>query len=113
MLRWTSACGAATSGPRCGTPLSRLVRPSCCWYASVTIEEQRRRNARRLSTEPEATWPMSDDELKAWAEQFDVPTPGELDGSEPIAPPPAGFASWSEWMERRWPARVARSEPAT
>jgi predicted kinase len=77
------------------------------WYAPVTIEEQRARNASRLSTDQEAMWPMSDDELNAWAEQFDVPTPGELDGTEPIAPPPAGFASWSEWMAWRWPTRVA------
>ena len=77
------------------------------WYAPVTLDEQRRRNATRLASEPEATWAMSDDELQVWAQQFDVPTPGELDGTEPIASPPGGFASWWEWMAWRWPARVA------
>jgi predicted kinase len=76
------------------------------WYAPVTRDEQRRRNAVRLSADPEATWPMSDDQLHASAEQFDVPAPGELAGTEPISPPPAEFASWSEWMAWRWPARV-------
>jgi predicted kinase len=74
------------------------------WYAPVTTDEQQRRNAGRLSADPEGTWPMSDDELKAWAEQFDVPAPGELDGTEPVSPPPGEFASWSEWMVWRWPA---------
>jgi predicted kinase len=76
------------------------------WYATVTAEEQRKRHAVRLSTEPHATWPISDEELNAWADAFDVPTPGELDGTEPIDPPPVGFASWPEWMQHRWRPRV-------
>jgi predicted kinase len=78
------------------------------WYAPVTIEEQRQRNALRLDSDPHSTWPMSDEELEAWAAQFDVPTAGELDGSEPIGSPPAGFASWSEWTAQRWPAARRR-----
>jgi hypothetical protein len=50
---------------------------------------------------------MSDEELITWEGWFMVPTPGELDGTEPIDPPPAGFASWPEWMQQRWPARVS------
>jgi predicted kinase len=77
------------------------------WYAPVTIDEQQARNALRLATDPATTWPMSRDELVAWAEQFDVPTPAELAGTAAIDPPPAGFSSWSEWMAQRWPASVS------
>lgn len=76
------------------------------WYAPITLEEQRRRHGIRLSAEPHMTWPISDRELSTWAAQFTAPTPGELDGTEPIDPPPAGFTSWPAWMQRRWPDRV-------
>jgi predicted kinase len=48
-----------------------------------------------ISAKPErpTTWPMSDEELAVWAANIDIPTPGELDGSEPIDDPPAGFAA--------------------
>ena len=76
------------------------------WYAPISLEEQRRRHDVRLAAEPHSTWPMSDEEMVSWAGRFDVPSPGELDGTEPIDSPPAGFASWPEWMRARWPARV-------
>lgn len=76
------------------------------WYAPITPEEQRRRHAVRLSTDPEGTWPMSDEELTTWASWFQEPTAGELDGTEPIDSPPAGFATWRDWMQHRWPATV-------
>jgi len=76
------------------------------WYAPITGAEQRRRHDIRLATDPHATWPMSDEELSAWAEAFTVPTPGELNGTEPVDPPPVGFASWEAWMLQRWPASV-------
>jgi predicted kinase len=77
------------------------------WYAPITSEEQRTRHSVRLSADPHNTWQMSDEELTTWTALFNVPTPGELDGSEPIDPPPAGFASWPEWIQQRWPARVS------
>jgi hypothetical protein len=49
---------------------------------------------------------MSDEELAAWAANIDVPTPGELDGTEPVDDPPVGFAAWSEWRNDRWPPSV-------
>lgn len=76
------------------------------WYAPITREEQRRRHDSRLASEPDSTWPMSEDELTTWDGVFDVPTQGELDGTEPIDPPPSGFATWAEWMRHRWPARL-------
>lgn len=75
-------------------------------YVEVSPAEQRRRLDRRLAEEPHATWPMSDEELAAWAALIDVPTPGELDGSEPLDDPPAGFASWDVWRAHRWPPSV-------
>lgn len=76
-------------------------------YLQVTPAEQRRRLDRRQAEAPGTTWPMSDAELAAWAAAFEAPTSGELDGSEPVDDPPAGFASWDEWRRDRWPPAVA------
>ena len=75
-------------------------------YLHVASSEQRTRLALRQAAEPHTTWPMSDDELAGFAARFDVPTPGELDGSEPIDDPPAGFTSWGAWRRHRWPPAV-------
>lgn len=79
----------------------------CLWYAPISLDEQRRRHQARLATDPQATWPMSDDELRTWASWFEEPTPGELDGTDAIGPPPRGFDSWMAWIRHRWPPRIA------
>lgn len=76
-------------------------------YFELTPVEQRRRLDRRHAEEPHTTWHMSDEELARWAGTISVPTPGELDGSEPIDDPPTGFATWDEWRRHRWPPSVA------
>jgi predicted kinase len=76
------------------------------WYAPIALDEQRRRHDLRLSTDPHSTWPVSDEDLTSWSEMFNEPTSGELDGTEPIDPPPVGFASWPEWLQHRWPSQV-------
>jgi predicted kinase len=76
-------------------------------YFEVGPAEQRRRLDQRQADAPHATWPMSDAELASWAASIEVPTPGELDGSEAIDDPPAGFATWHEWRTHRWPPSVA------
>lgn len=76
-------------------------------YLEADAVEQRTRLHRRQAHEPHTTWPMSDAELGRWAAMFDVPTPGELDGSEPLDDPPAGFATWDEWRRHRWPASAS------
>jgi predicted kinase len=76
-------------------------------YCELAPTEQRRRLDRRHAAEPHTTWPMSDEELTGWAARIEVPTPGELDGSEPVDPPPAGFTSWEEWRRDRWPPSIA------
>lgn len=75
-------------------------------YLDVPAAEQRRRLGRRQTDAPHTTWPMSDDELHGWAGMMEVPTPGEIDGSEPIDGPPAGFDTWDAWRHDRWPPAV-------
>ncbi|MGZ4456208.1 MAG: AAA family ATPase [Nocardioides sp.] len=76
-------------------------------YLEVTAEEQRRRLERRAAEAPHTTWPMSLAELVEWAGRIEAPTPGELDGSESVGDPPAGFATWDAWRRHRWPASVS------
>jgi len=76
-------------------------------YFQLTRAEQRSRLDERQAAAPETTWPMSDEELAEWAARIEIPTPGELDGSEPIDDPPLGFATWDEWRSHRWPASVS------
>lgn len=75
-------------------------------YVTVPADEQRRRLDRRQAEEPHTTWHMSDEELAVWAAAFDVPSPGEIDGTEPLDEPPVGCATWDEWRRRRWPSSV-------
>ncbi|MEO7754680.1 MAG: ATP-binding protein [Terracoccus sp.] len=76
-------------------------------YFELDPAEQRRRLDRRQSEAPGTTWPMSDGELAGWAASFEVPTSGELDGSEPVDDPPVGHASWDDWRRHRWPPTVS------
>ncbi len=76
-------------------------------YFELAPAEQRRRVDRRQAEAPDTTWPMLDEELATWAAKFEIPTRGELDGSEPIDDPPDGFATWDQWREYRWPPAVS------
>lgn len=76
-------------------------------YFELTLDEQRRRLDRRQADEPHTTWHMSDSELATWAAIISVPTPGELDGTEAVDDPPAGFDTWSQWRRHRWPASLS------
>lgn len=75
-------------------------------YFELPPAEQRKRLDQRQAEAPHTTWPMSDEELAEWAATIDIPTPGELDGSEPIDDPPHGFATWDAWRAHRWPPSV-------
>lgn len=75
-------------------------------YFELHPAEQRRRLDQRAAEESHTTWHMSDEELAQWAANIDVPTPGELDGSEPLDKPPAGYMTWDEWRGHRWPPTV-------
>ena len=76
-------------------------------YFELAPAEQRRRLDQRQADAPHSTWPMSDEGLAEWSAGFEVPTPGELDGSEPIDDPPDGFATWEEWRADRWPPSIS------
>jgi predicted kinase len=76
-------------------------------YFETTPAEQRQRLDRRQAEEPHSTWHMSDEELATWAAIISIPTPGELDGSEPVDDPPAGFSTWDEWRRHRWPPSIS------
>ena len=76
-------------------------------YFELAPAEQRRRLDERQTEEPHTTWPMSDAELSEWAAIISVPTPEELDSSEPIDEAPSGFATWDEWRRHRWPPSVS------
>ncbi len=76
-------------------------------YFELTRAEQRQRLDRRQAEEPHATWPMSDEDLATWAAVISVPTPGELDGSEPLDDPPAGYSTWEGWRRQRWPSSTS------
>lgn len=78
-------------------------------YCSVSPGEQRRRLDQRLTEEPQTTWPISADEIHAWATVMQVPTRGEIDGTEPIDEPPAGFGSWDAWRDSRWYAAIPQT----
>ena len=75
-------------------------------YFPISASEQKERAEKRLAASGHETWPMSDAELAEWASRFEVPTAGELDGTEPVGNPPSGFATWSEWTRHRWPDRL-------
>lgn len=75
-------------------------------YLELSPVEQRLRLDARQAEAPHTTWAMSDDELRQWAAVMEVPTTGELDGSEPLDGPPAGFATWAAWRAHRWPPSV-------
>ncbi|NYJ74570.1 AAA family ATPase [Allobranchiibius huperziae] len=72
-------------------------------YLALPQDEQFRRLDRRQSDAPHTTWPISRQELTRWADAFETPTQGELDGTEPVGPPPQGCTTWEEWRRRRWP----------
>lgn len=78
-------------------------------YFEVSPAEQRRRLDRRQAEQPHTTWPISDEEAAAWTAVIQVPTAGELDGSEPLDDPPAGFVTWDAWRRHRWPESVRGS----
>jgi len=75
-------------------------------YFELTTAEQRRRLDQRQADDPHTTWRMSDEELAKWAATINIPTPGEIDGSEPIDSPPAKFMTWDDWRRNRWPSSI-------
>lgn len=84
--------------------LARSVGASCqVVYLPVDKDIQLARVAHRQETTPHQTFPVSEADLDVWREQFQVPDAAELDGGE-IPTPPAGWPSWPDWAEDKWPS---------
>ena len=71
-------------------------------YLPVAKDVQLARIAHRQSTAPDRTFPMTEAEVDAWREQFQVPDPAELHGGE-IPASPAGWPDWATWAADQWP----------
>jgi predicted kinase len=87
--------------------LARSAGASCqVVYLPVDKDVQLARIAHRQAAAPRRTFPMTGADVDAWREQFQVPDPAELDGSE-IPGPPAGWPGWPEWASDHWPSLAA------
>ena len=84
--------------------LARSAGAACqVAYLPVDKDVQLARIAHRQETAPYQTFPMSEADVDAWREQFQVPDAAELDGGE-IPAPPAGWPSWPQWAADHWPS---------
>jgi len=84
--------------------LARSAGTSCrVVYLPVDKTVQLARIAHRQATTPHQTFPMTEADVDAWREQFQVPDAAELDGSEIPGPPP-GWPGWPEWASDHWPS---------
>jgi predicted kinase len=84
--------------------LAQSARAACqVVYLPVDKNVQLARVAHRQATAPHQTFPMSEAELDAWREKFQVPDAAELGGGE-IPAPPAGWPGWPEWAVDHWPS---------
>ena len=84
--------------------LARSAGASCqVIYLPVDKDVQLARIAAREATAPHQTFPMSEADVDAWVEQFQVPDAAELDGGE-IPGPPTGWPGWPEWAADHWPS---------
>ncbi|HEY2688709.1 MAG TPA: ATP-binding protein [Streptosporangiaceae bacterium] len=84
--------------------LARLAGAACqVVYLPVDRDVQLARIAHRQETTPHQTFPMTEADVDAWQEQFQVPDAAELGGGE-IPAPPAGWPGWPEWAADHWPS---------
>jgi predicted kinase len=84
--------------------LAQSVGTACqVVYLPVDKDVQLARIAHRQETTPHQTFPMSEADVDAWRQQFQVPDAAELHGGE-IPAPPAGWPGWPEWAADHWPS---------
>jgi predicted kinase len=84
--------------------LARSAGTSCrVVYLPVDKDVQLARIAHRQATAPHRTFPMTEADVDAWREQFQVPDAAELAARE-IPGPPAGWPGWPEWAADHWPS---------
>ena len=83
--------------------LARSAGAACqVVYLPVDKDVQLARIAHRQETAPHLTFPMTEADVDAWRQQFEVPDAAEIQGGE-IPAPPAGWSSWPQWAEGHWP----------
>ncbi|HEY6501926.1 MAG TPA: ATP-binding protein [Streptosporangiaceae bacterium] len=83
--------------------LARSAGATChVVYLPVDKDVQLARIARRQETAPHQTFPMSEADVDAWRQQFQVPDAAELGDGE-IPAPPAGWPGWPQWAADHWP----------
>ena len=84
--------------------LARSVGAACeVVYLPVDEDVQLARIAHRQETAPHRTFPMTEADVDAWRQEFQVPDPAELHGGA-IPDPPGGWPSWPRWAADRWPS---------
>ena|ERR1700722_8204345 len=84
--------------------LARSAGAACqVIYLPMDRDAQLARIAYRQETTPHQTFPMSEADVDAWREQFEVPDAAELGGGE-IPAPPAGWPGWPQWAADHWPS---------
>ena len=84
--------------------LARSAGAACqVVYLPVDKDVRLVRIAHRQETTPHQTFPMSEADVDAWREQFQVPDAAELNDGE-IPAPPAGWPRWPEWAVDHWPS---------
>ena len=72
-------------------------------YLPVDRGTQRARVSRRWSETPAETFAMTDEEIDASRQVFEVPEDDELSGG-PVPAPPKGSGGWPAWAAARWPS---------
>lgn len=83
--------------------LARSVGANCqVVYLAVDKATQLVRIMHRQATSPEQNFPMSEADIDAWREEFQVPNTAELDGTA-NPDPPAGWPDWTAWAVDQWP----------
>jgi predicted kinase len=84
--------------------LARSAGAACQMvYLPVDKDVQLARIAHRQETAPNQTFPMTEADVDAWRQQFQVPDATELHGGE-IPAPPAEWPSWPQWAADHWPS---------
>jgi len=81
-------------------------------YLDAGEESQRQNRDLRESAAPHTTIPLSDEMLAEYRSRFEVPGQDELTGAANDSPP-AGFATWTDWMAERWPTSFAIENAST
>lgn len=74
-------------------------------YVTASHDEQLRRISSRSTTDPNASFEISSDELRQFRAIFQEPSASELTASE-IEPAPVGYDSWRVWAAERWPTSI-------